>query len=604
MIPLIWKTDSDFYRTDIWSKNHSFIPFLLHTLFLACHSLHPLYRIIVWISTETMAQLGQAAPPPTFIPAWDAGPRDESQIARQDLPPMYEFRQGVRASGKVAPTAWLDQDKSGNYKPKLNVHKPRTRRAPRPRKDITLEPTSERPNDEVAAIYERESHSKLSKPDAPSKSHGHVSNGESDPSPVESSTLIPARYRKRNRKADVPCPQDETFTTFDGFTPEDAAARSCKSCFSFGVSCSLLAEGSQYPCDLCIAEGEDCDLMREPQLKQPCLSCKRRDFFCSFKKEPDRMGPCDSCIKSATHCVAGPLDRRSTVRSKDRRSAGLARMTPQQRRPVLPIQRTRRGLVGLEYRNVVPKFYSRRKYTSQAVEFASFRDYDHVISRKNLSSNASTGLFQSIVTRFAHPISFNYKPPNPLELSCHWCNDILYGLLGLGPVEVEVLDYRNGGGYKEIENGHACAGHMPSRMCIKCTLARLTIAACTCHEVELIEGVNPDAFTYSAFKDYLVPGMTDFAPFEWCCICPTPASFQCLKPQEPDELCPNPPDSCGLLLCERCASFLMGRHSGVLERLIDGLKLEFGESALRADAEFLHPKGELLRRINNAGGVS
>lgn len=554
-----------------------------------------------------MAQLGQDTLPPAFIPAWDAGSRDELQKERQDSLPMYEFRQGVRMSGKVAPTAWLDQDKSGNYEAKLNnVRRPRARRVTRPRKDFTLKPTSERANDEVEEVnHERESHSTPPKSDAPSSSRERALDGESDPPLVNSSTLTPAPYQQHSATAGIPQHQDETFTTVGGFTPEDAAASSCKSCFAFGLPCSLLAEGSRYPCDLCIAEREDCELMREPILKQRCLSCKKRRTHCSFVIEPDRRGPCDSCVKLSTHCVAGPFRWRAVVGCRARRSAGLARPVPMEQVQVPRIERTRRRIVELESRSIVPKFYSCRRYTTQAVEFATFKDYDHVISCKKLPSNASNGLFQTIVTRFAHPIKFNYEPPTPLELiSCHWCDDILYGLVGLGPVEVEVIDYRNGGGYKEIENGHTCAGQLPSRMCTKCTLARLTIAACTSHEVEPIEGVNPDAFTVSSFQHYLVRGMTDFAPFEWCCICPAPASYQCSKPHDPDMLCSDPRYGCGLLLCERCASFLVGKFRGVLERLIDHLKLQYGESVLRADAEFLHPKGELLRRFFNAGGVS
>lgn len=553
-----------------------------------------------------MAQLGQDMPPPASISAQDTGSSGNLQITRQDPLPMYEFRQGVRASGKVVPTAWLDQDKSGNYKSKLtNVQKPRARRVKRLRRDSSLESTSGRaPNKAKEADHERR-FKKPSSPDATSSTHKLPLNGESDTPSHVSSTVTPARYRQRNHRGGAHLLQDEASTMFGDMMPEDVEARSCKSCFRFGLPCSLFQEESHYPCNLCITDKEDCEPMREPLLKQSCLSCKKRRILCSFKVQPDRKGPCDSCINSSTHCVAGPLSRTSMVGPVDRNGDRLTRNIPrQQSQEPFQVKRTRRHLVGLQSRSIVPKFYGCRKSTSQVIESASFKDYDHVISRREVSSNTPTGLFRSIVTRFAHPISFNYES-HPLELvPCHWCNDILYGLIGLGPVEVEVIDRRNGEGYKEIENGHACAGHMASRMCEKCTLARLKIAACTSHEVEPIEGVNPDAFTVSSFRHYLVPGMTEFALFDWCCICPTPASFHCLKPQEPEMLFSNTTDGCGLLLCERCASLLVGRYGGVLERLIDGLKLQYGESGLRADAEFLHPKGEILRRISYAGELS
>ncbi|KAL2037195.1 hypothetical protein N7G274_010058 [Stereocaulon virgatum] len=56
---------------------------------------------------------------------------------------------------------------------------------------------------------------------------------------------------------------------------------------------------------------------------------------------------------------------------------------------------------------------------------------------------------------------------------------------------------------------------------------------------------------------------------------------------------------CGLLLCESCAMTLVNEHDGVLEGLMNQLKRDEadGSFGLRADTDFLHPKGELLRRM-------
>lgn len=557
-----------------------------------------------------MAEITQNTPTPASLSAQNTESRQERKITSQGSLPIYEFREGVRMSGKLAPTAWLDQDRSGDYKPEsAKIRKPRARRVKRLQRDCSLESISERGPHYKNANDEQRSGNKPSKSDATSGKHGRSLNDESG-----------HRLRKKGEGAHQH--KDEASNSFNEISPDDPAARGCKSCLAYGLPCSLLQEGSRYPCDFCIADEEDCELIVEPLLKQPCLNCKKRRIPCSFKIKPDQGGPCNSCLESSTRCVAGPLSRRSTIGAPldrgtagplshrsmvgspmDRKTAGLPRVVPRQQNQVP--SRVRRTPRRLQFRSITPSFYRHRSHKTQAIECASFKDYDHVISYKDVPRFAPTGVIQSIVTRFAHPITFNYEPPTPLEhISCHWCNDLWYGLVGLEPVEVEVIDYRNGGGYTEIENGHTCAGELPSRMCTTCTLARLTIAACTSHEVEPIPGVNPDAFTAASFRHYLVRGMTEFARFDWCCICKTPASFHCLKPQEPDVLCSDPRDGCGLLLCDRCAYFLMGRYGGVLERLIDGLKLQHGESVLRADAEFLHPKGELLQRYSYAGGVS
>ena len=115
--------------------------------------------------------------------------------------------------------------------------------------------------------------------------------------------------------------------------------------------------------------------------------------------------------------------------------------------------------------------------------------------------------------------------------------------------------------------------------------------------------MNLDSFDYGSVNDYFLPGMAATAPFPWCSVCPAPAFFACCKKMEdmgylPDEI-PEGELGCGLLLCEACAVGLVNEHDSVLENLIDRLKEDGAEGIfdLRADADFLHPKGELLRRM-------
>ena len=49
-------------------------------------------------------------------------------------------------------------------------------------------------------------------------------------------------------------------------------ARGCKGCFELGQRCPLLDEGSRYPCDICVEDGCDCELVLQPAKKRGCLN--------------------------------------------------------------------------------------------------------------------------------------------------------------------------------------------------------------------------------------------------------------------------------------------------------------------------------------------
>ena len=141
-------------------------------------------------------------------------------------------------------------------------------------------------------------------------------------------------------------------------------------------------------------------------------------------------------------------------------------------------------------------------------------------------------------------------------------------------------------------------------MCEFCTTDRLKITACKTHDIEPIEAMDPGIFDYEAVAEWMMPGMASLAPFAWCSICPSPAFFCCsTKPdidtnEQEEDFYFGDQKGCGLFLCDTCAVTLVNKHEGKLDRLIDGLEsdLDDGGFGLRADATFLHSKGELLRR--------
>lgn len=290
-----------------------------------------------------------------------------------------------------------------------------------------------------------------------------------------------------------------------------------------------------------------------------CTGCSNAKKWCSVKNKHGKI-PCNRCVEHKIDCIF--VSARRTI--KERVTKG----------------KVKKGAVAqeeLEKPTEVPRI----------------------------------GKFKTIVTSLAHPIMFNYISEDPDDpMQCHWCDDAVYGLLGLGEKEVEVVDNDDGQGYTEVVDGHIAGGYPPSRMCGFCTLDRLRITACKVHEIEFIDGMDPENFDHEAALDFMQPGNP--APFDWCSICPMPAFFACCKKLEDmgyqqDEIEEGEERGCGLALCESCAVALVNDHGGELPGLLDKLGLEKVEKAkvdkeagrflLRADADFLHPDGELLGRM-------
>lgn len=245
-----------------------------------------------------------------------------------------------------------------------------------------------------------------------------------------------------------------------------------------------------------------------------------------------------------------------------------------------------------------PKFSNnRRKDTAPGIqeEWTGKEKRATVVEEKNSlkasNSSNSTSRGGIIVTKLAHPINFNHEASD----DCNWCQDQYHGLVGLPRLEVKVWDFGDAYGYIEQSGGHIANGHPPSRMCLSCTLDRTKILSCEGHDVQYTEEMLHGVLDQGSALDYLIPGEVDQAPFYWCSICPSAASFRCVTIDELGEI------GCGLQLCPYCATRLSTNHAGKLGDLIDKLEAEEAEGddqfKIRADADFLHPQGELMRRM-------
>lgn len=416
------------------------------------------------------------------------------------------------------------------------------------------------------------------------------------------------------------------------------AYRGCKGCFEWGFRCPLLDEGSRYPCAECAADNAECELIVDPAVKRTCEGCRSRRQQCSYReKGSDHTEPCQQCANASRKCVAGPVSGRTRTGPSLDQAAPRPAPRPRKKRPQPRKQNSQPRRPNLICTQCLgdKEWCSRISYSEQAEcshccnggTTCTVASLDPEVTMSNKGKEKEHEIFsykrsqpvaaeptksnrcRTITTNLAHPIQFNYAYDDDEKTApCHWCEDAIYGILGLGKIEVEIIDNEDGQGFIEIVGGHTGTyGH--SRMCEFCTTDRLKITACQNHEIEPIEGMDPGKFDYKAVTEWMMPGMASLAPFAWCSICPSPAFFSCST--KPDiEVDGHGEDSylgdqkgCGLLLCESCAVALVGEHQGNLDRLIDSLEHDGDDEGfgIRADASFLHPKGELLRRM---GGFS
>lgn len=404
------------------------------------------------------------------------------------------------------------------------------------------------------------------------------------------------------------------------------AARGCKGCFHLQQRCPLLDEGSRYPCDICVEDEVDCELVLESPKKGPCLTCSGKRIVCSYRdQKSDHSIPCSYCATRRLRCIAGPASGRTRLGPcLDAVSPSKSLFCQDVAKYVKPFSactgclkskircshstqgtaKDGRPCVRCRKDNTQCTFEPRNRVKVQ-------QHNQNVLSRELPPALPNTtrishkkGEIQIIKTKIAYPLYFSYSGDEP----CQWCQDPFYGLLGLGEKEeVEVIDF-DGEGYVELSGGHAEDGHPPSRMCDECTLDRLIIAACRFHEIEMIADIDPDTFDHDAALEFLAPGKAASAPFSWCSVCPAPALFTCcseradldLEDEEVKEKDEDRPRGCGLHLCQACAVTLVKEKAGKLGSLVESLKMEDdpGGFGLRADVEFLLPEGELLRRMS------
>ncbi|MCJ1418178.1 hypothetical protein MMC32_004524 [Xylographa parallela] len=590
------------------------------------------------LQSATALSAVQEQPEFLFRFPFDHGHREDISLVGGGLPNQnYDFRPGPRQYTGLR-TTWLDQDNSGDFDPDCEYSPLKTAIASKRQRPHFDGEETDRPETKKPKLFSW----KLG------RHHGHscpititlksdrgatllryfsiFPDNWPEPGPADEQkeqnftelsldSVKPLRLRQRNKilsNSEAPdAAEDDNLLPLADITLGHPAARGCKGCFEINSPCSLLQEGERYPCFDCREDNIDCELILPPPKKRQCESCRRRKIVCSYRISDDHAKPCLDCTKSGYKCVAGPfIGRTRTGPSLDQ---DFSQFIPTPERPFKSCAECRRSrkscsLLSHPGYSDCNRCYSLGQHcTFEAVvtdvkgtirkqEVQASKSFDDGVKAFTSPVSRST---KTIKTRLAHPILFNYEVTDDGCSPCHWCEDQIYGILGLAQVHVEVIDHHDGQGYVEIEGGHTAVGKFPSRMCGMCTCERLRITACMTHELEQIQDADLDAIGSDTVLEWMTPGMSNSAPFEWCSLCPRAANFACCSPVIVEDGDDKGESGCGLKLCHDCACNLISEHEGNLTKLITAMEEDETLTIfdMRADINFLRSDGHLLSRI-------
>ncbi|KAL9038161.1 MAG: hypothetical protein Q9214_005397 [Letrouitia sp. 1 TL-2023] len=552
---------------------------------------------------------------------------------RESTQSKYDFRLEPRENAKPTVVVWFDQDETGDYDPSAKpverldlVKQKRERlpingdeRGPGPKRQkiftwqygrnqgwvfpITLKLTSEKAKALLASIRGEDNWpfwtGSPSSPDPIISSNlwsdSLHSSESSQPSDVYKS------YQLRDRGPFLPYDDSQPLSSpsIPNVTLGHPAARGCKACLNLSLPCTLIQEGGTYPCEDCIQDGYECELIIPPAKKRSCQHCRRRRFGCSYLDQNyDHTQPCAVCAAAGMKCIAGPATGRTRTgpaydqffdlatpvspapRGLDRPFVKCApcrkarKWCSLRRNQVGPCNRCREGGTECTFeslRQLSSKACLQKAKGSNAPDLTLFEekpDQQHYIN--------GTAAVTKTTTRLPHPLLFNYFPTEMAP--CNWCQDIRYGLLG--PIPHAPSD----------DEGQS---YGLSRMCRACTTERLAVLACDGHELIPLDGM--ESLDQDAVLDWILEeeeGRKAEADWEWCCVCLNAAFYGCGRGNGEGCMEAGEDEGCGLRFCEECAVHFV-ENNGDLEELVRGRMAE-GRFASRADAELLLRDGGLL----------
>lgn len=436
------------------------------------------------------------------------------------------------------------------------------------------------------------------------------------------------------------------------------AARGCWGCWELGMldngelvnnkvggqGCSLVHDGSNWPCRTCVEDGHSCELITPPKVKQSCESCKSRKLNCSYARTSDHGDACQECEDTGRRCIAGPnrsvmyqrisLDQPTKpqevdvfcVHCRETRQEWCSlkhEINNKTGRPCHHCERSRVACIVADPEADYPLIseaerpQKRRKISEQShrdpkpfqnkirTSGQQYLEDKRALQEKRSNPQLQPHLnrtflprYNTLTTKLCHPISFNHDDPTRI-LKCHFCSIPSYGPLGLGDRTVTIIDNPKTG-IEEIKAGHKGGGQETTRICVKHTHDLMKMFLCKPHQLQKIElRFRLHDGNFKAAFDRLCSGRMRSTDL-WCSVCPSPAEYQCCSQSGQS----TEKGGCGLLLCHVCHK-QMAQHGNVLGDFVESLPV--GETdirpfGIRADAELLKADGQLgklmLRQAN------
>lgn len=392
--------------------------------------------------------------------------------------------------------------------------------------------------------------------------------------------------------------------------------KGCLACRDLQIECSLIEHPFSYPCSDCRDDRIECKLDLPPIWKRPCEGCKRRRGQCSYGSgDYDHRLPCHFCLQHGFDCVAGPARKQPT--------AGQSQGTNTEVTDDLPGYKTRHMMADdataeanggsshsdLDESNQFP-------LESEAESEVSLRSKISFIAGTTPTPNTTlsetserpslnaSGQTCHRLTGVKTSLKLWHEIPTDGSKPCNWCHNFAYGISGPGELYPETMSKS----HDHILGQQRAYTHRRElkRMCINCTMARISILKCPHDKIQSLSGapisrkevrtafdelekasVALESISDQAGECFPLPG------YPWCAICREPAFYLCTSHQEFaneewsfGQYIPSDP-GCGLRLCDYCAHYAKV-YRGDLDAVVKrGREDANNKTALRADVEFI-----------------
>ncbi|KAJ5195441.1 uncharacterized protein N7498_008879 [Penicillium cinerascens] len=555
--------------------------------------------------------------------AFIAPPEQETEIAELasfiDDKPYYHLRRHARKKLSALGMPWIDNDMTGTYDPLEDSPRSKRKltserrggqfsRPPKRAKNLSPASLEELQN----KIEEQEKQKRSAENRRRKEEEAFLSSGPFDynlRTRTKPSEILEKGLGNAKMANDTDPGEQDTLGS-------SLSHKGCLACRDLQIECSLIEYPFSYPCSDCRDDRIECKLDPSPIWKRPCEGCKRRRAQCSYSSgDYDHKLPCHFCLQHGFDCVAGPARKQPT--------AGQSQTTNMEMTDDPQGYKTHHTMaedataeanggsshLDLDESNQFP-------LETEAESEVSLRSKISVIAgttptpsttlsetSERPALNASdqtchrlTGVQTSL--KLWHEISTDGSKP------CNWCYNFAYGISGDSELSHEIMSksYDHILGQQRADT----QGREPRRMCINCTIARISILKCPHDKIQSLSGspishqevraafdelakasVALESTSDQAGKCFPLPG------YPWCAICREPAFYLCTSHQEfaNDEwslgqYIPSDP-GCGLRLCDYCAHYAQV-YRGDLDAVVKkGQEDTNNKTELRADVEFI-----------------